>query len=176
MIVSEERYLAHYGIPGMKWGKRKAMPVSATRSNFDRRKEAYKMAKKQYNKDFNSAFNKNSPFSLSKKRRESNTQRWEKTADSADALNKAQAAYKKAKKDRKQKMKSAYKEINKTSNFLEKVVYNSATRKKAAQYVVDNNMSISDAKKKANQLAVKNTTTLLATIGAATLISKRIGR
>lgn len=36
-------------------------------------------------------------------------------------------------------------------------MYNSATRKKAAKYVVDNNMSMKEARKKANKQALRNT-------------------
>lgn len=192
MIVTEERYLAHYGVLGMKWGKRKAARYEKTASKIEERigkkkskegilniRDGMQLTKSAHLRSKAKDLKSNKKVSLRESNKNAKTARIKATKEAKEynKLTKSKKELdKKAKKDRKQKMKSAYKEINKTSNFLEKVVYNSATRKKAAQYVVDNNMSISDAKKKANQLAVKNTTTLLATIGAATLISKRIGR
>lgn len=55
-------------------------------------------------------------------------------------------------------------------------MYNNATRKLAAKYVVDKNMSVSDAKKKANKAAIRNAAIFLGAYGAvnaATLIKNR---
>ncbi len=45
-----ENYLIHYGVKGMKWGRRKARPQSLTTA-----KANYRSTKKQYRKDFNKA-------------------------------------------------------------------------------------------------------------------------
>ena len=82
---------------------------------------------------------------------------------------KAQAeanAKREAKTARKQSIKNTYNEIQKGASKKEKFLYNNATRKKAAKYVVDNNMSIADAKKKANKVAIRNTAILLGAYGA----------
>lgn len=53
MIVSEEQYLAHYGVKGMKWGVRKAIDKvgSKIKSN--------KQAKKEYNQKLKNIANRN---------------------------------------------------------------------------------------------------------------------
>ena len=58
-------------------------------------------------------------------------------------------------------------EYNQTVKTGRKMLYNSATRKQAAKYVVNNNMPVSEAKKKAQGEALKNTAALLAIYGGA---------
>ena len=70
--------------------------------------------------------------------------------------------YQQKKQERKQKIKKVYNDMNKKASIGEKMLYNSATRKKAAKYVVNNNMSVSEAKKKAQGEALKNTAAFLA--------------
>ena len=49
--------LMHYGVPGMKWGRRKAqLPISSTRRRVDSTKAAYKSAKKAYSKSYDNAY------------------------------------------------------------------------------------------------------------------------
>ncbi len=48
-------------------------------------------------------------------------------------------------------------------------MYNNATRKKAAKYVVDNDMSVAEATKKAKGDAWRNTAAFMAAYGAVTL-------
>ena len=50
-------------------------------------------------------------------------------------------------------------------------MYNESTRKKAAKYVVDHNMPIAEAKKKAKKEALRNTAVLLAVYGGAHVAS-----
>ena len=45
--------LMHYGVPGMKWGHRKAAPTTSV----DRAKANYRAARKTYNRSFNKAAN-----------------------------------------------------------------------------------------------------------------------
>ena len=73
---------------------------------------------------------------------------------------------KQVKNERKQNIKNTYNDIQKNASRGEKLLYNDETRRKAAKYVVDNNMSISDAKKKANKAAIRNTAIVLGTYGA----------
>ena len=93
--------LKHYGVPGMKWGHRKAQTeVGAAR-------KAYRQANREYTKSFNKAYNRSaaalSPF---KKHRQANDARWQDAVDKAEAANKAKATLKKAKATAKAKVKA----------------------------------------------------------------------
>lgn len=89
--------LQHYGVKGMKWGVRKARKEYA---ELDRRKAAYKKAKKEYSKAYNQAsgIRNFGSFSPIKKHRDASQKRWEKALNKADALNTAKKAYKDQKK------------------------------------------------------------------------------
>lgn len=93
--MNQNDELYHYGVPGMKWGRRRAIVTSSGSSNVARARTAYKSAKKQYNKDFNDAYNKSigaySPF---KKHRQASADRWKKANTSAEKMNKAKSDYK----------------------------------------------------------------------------------
>ena len=160
--------LYHYGVKGMKWGHRKRIdtPVGQARAT-------YKQAKKDYNKSFNTAYKYSrrhpiSQFTNAKRKVESDTLYTDAYNKAVD-YNKAKTAYKQAKKDRKAAIKSTYDQITKDASFAEKFNYNNATRKAAAKYVVDNNMSMSEAKQKANKEAMRNTAVLVAAYGAYTM-------
>lgn len=84
-------------------------------------------------------------------------------------MNRASKNYKQAKRERKQQIKSTYKSIQKSTSIGEKLIYNNATRKKAAKYVVDNNMTMSDATRRARSDANRNTALFVAAYGTATL-------
>ena len=89
-----------------------------------------------------------------------------------DQLNSAKSAYKSAKRERKNAIKDTYKGINKNTSFYGKVMFDDATRKRAAKYVVDNDMSVSEATAKAKGDAVRNTAILLAAYGAVSVASR----
>lgn len=167
--------LMHYGVPGMRWGHRKALPISSQRARYDAAKQQYKADKKAYSKSFNKAYSYSSRHPISqyvgKKQKAESGKRWDDAYDKATQLNKSKSAMKKAKKDRKQSMKSAYYDIKKSESIKEKLIYGGSSRKKAAKYVVDNNMSISDAKKKANKEAIRNSAIILGTYGAIKVAS-----
>lgn len=163
--------LYHHGVKGMKWGvRKKQLPTSSMRKNVDSAKAEYKSAKKAYNKSFNKAYNRQAAaFSPSKKQRQRNEERWGKVYDDANKLDSAKTAYKNAKRERKTAIRNTHRDITKNSSLGEKLIYNDATRKKAAKYVVDNNMSVAEATKKAKGDAWRNTAGFLAAYGAVTL-------
>lgn len=164
--------LYHFGVKGMKWGHRKSLPTSSLRNQVDSAKTTYKNAKKAFNKSFNDAYkHRAEAYSFSKERRKANDARWAKTQVDANKLNSAKADYKKAKIERKQKIKNTYKSLNKSASLGEKLTYNNATRKKAAKYVVDNGMTVEQAKSRANKDAIRNTGAILAAYGTVAVAS-----
>lgn len=170
MIINEDDYLEHFGVKGMKWGVRKQKVLNA--------KSEYKKARKAYNKSFNKAYNYsgNHPVSqfVTKKGRAKSENAWNQASSDADRYNSAKSAYKSAKRERKNAIKDTYKGINKNTSFYEKVMFDNATRKRAAKYVVDNDMSVSEATAKAKGDAVRNTAILLAACGSIRVAGKII--
>lgn len=98
--------LMHYGVKGMKWGRRKA-PTSVGNA-----RAAYKSAKKAYNKSFNKAYNYSGRHAIgqyiNKDKRAESDRRWNDAADKAAALRTAKANYKKTKIDYKRSKVAAY--------------------------------------------------------------------
>ena len=170
---SDELY--HYGIPGMRWGHRKARPLSAERSRYLNAKSQYKADNKAYSKSFNKAYSYSNRHPISqyvgKKQKAESNRLWEDAYDKATQVSKSKSAMKQVKNERKQNIKNTYNDIQKNTSRGEKLLYNDATRRKAAKYVVDNNMSISDAKKKANKEAIRNSAIILGTCGAIKVAS-----
>lgn len=170
--ASDTNELYHHGVKGMKWGHRKTLPTSSLRNQVDSTKTTYKNAKKAYNKSFNDAYkHRAEAYSFSKERRKANDARWAKTLVDANKLDSAKTDYKKAKSERKQKIKDTYKSLNKSASLGEKLTYNNATRKKAAKYVVDNGMTVEQAKSRANKDAIRNTGAILAAYGTVAAVS-----
>ena len=166
-----EDELYHYGVPGMKWGVRKKQyGESDISSNYKKAKAAYKTAKKDYNDAFNKYYNKShQAYSLSKKKRAANDERFADAINKANTLTEAKKSYKTAKETRQQAIKTTSEDIRKQASFEEKLVYNSATRERAAKYVVDNNMTVADATKKAKTDAWRNTAAFVAGFAAVSI-------
>lgn len=168
-VNNDELY--HYGVKGMKWGVRKKLPTSDIRNTYDRTKKEKKAANRAYSKAFNKA-SANPLNSVTKK----GDKLWNDAYDKAEAANRADAAYKKAKAERKQQIVKTTNELRKNATRADKLVYNDATRKLAAKYVVDNDMSIEEATKKAKGDAWRNTAVFVGAYGAiavATLYANR---
>lgn len=93
------------------------------------------------------------------------------TSSLRNQVDSAKTDYKKAKSERKQQIKNTYKSLNKNASLGEKLTYNNATRKKAAKYVVDNGMTVEQAKSRANKDAIRNTGAMLAAYGTVAAVS-----
>ena len=95
--------LMHYGVPGMKWGHKKARPLSADRSRYVNAKSRYKADNKAYNKSFNKAYSYSSRHPISqyvgKKQKAESGKRWDDAYDKAVQANKSKSAMKQAKKE-----------------------------------------------------------------------------
>jgi hypothetical protein len=176
---SDDGELYHYGVKGMRWGHRKAsqpqLSTSRIREKYDSAKSDYKNAKKEYNRAFNKSYNYTNRHPIgqfvSKKISAESDKRWEDAVNKADNLRTKKSEYKQIKSERKKAIKSTYKDMQKKASFGEKFMYNDATRKKAAKYVVDNDMSMAEASKRAKSDAKKNTAIILAAYGAVTVSS-----
>lgn len=178
-ILTSDGELMHYGVPGMKWGRRKATKLSRsdTRKRYDSARSDYVQAKKAYNRSFNKAYkySQRHPISqfVGKKSKNESDRRWDQAFNDAQTMNKAKTQYKQAKRSRKAQLQKTLDKVNKNTSFGERMVYNNATRIKAAKYMVDNNMSMKDAKKKANKEAVRNTALILAACGGYAVYKAR---
>ena len=142
--------LCHYGVKGMKWGRRKS--YSESYNSVRNAKAAYKTVHKTYKKDFRAA-----ALSPIKKHRAANDARWEKASNSAEASRKAKQAYKDAKRANREAISKAQSKLFDQSSAGEKFMFNEATRRKAAKYIVNNNMTVDEAYKKAKGAALRNT-------------------
>ena len=98
--------LMHYGVKGMKWGRRKA-PTSVSNA-----KAAYKSAKKAYNKSYYSAYGYSQRHAIgqyvNKKKKAESIRRWDDALNKAATLREAKANYKKTKADYKRSKVSDY--------------------------------------------------------------------
>ena len=91
-----ENELQHHGVKGMKWGVRKATKTNQA-TDLAQKKTALVKAKKAYNKSYRKADTlRLQAFSLSKKRRQANSDRWDDVFRKAEELATAKAEYKKA--------------------------------------------------------------------------------
>ena len=174
--------LYHFGVKGMKWGHRKALPKSDLRNRYDRARAEKKAAYKEYSKSYNYAYNRSAnpiPLALTKKGRAKTDAAWKNTYDAANKTIAATDKFKAVKKERKQALKDAYKDVNKNTSLATKAfVMNKNSRKAVAKYMVDNNMSMTDAKKKVNKEIVRDTAILLGVSGglsvATLMLEKKI--
>lgn len=179
MLYREKDYLAHYGVKGMRWGHRKQYKDSvrsARQRMYDRQDKAENWHENKvmsinnkYKQYGNNLTGKNARMDRKTKKAYSN-EHDKATKQFKSDKKQAKTVYKQSEANRKQAIKSTYREMRENATTKEKLLYNNATRKLAAKYVVNNNMSVSDAKKAANKVAIRNTALILGAYGATTMV------
>ena len=166
-----ENYLAHYGIPGLRWGVRKYRDASGNYTA---------SGKARYVKDKVAAIQRDiDSFKGIKNGVKTKTGKQVLTRkDVDDAVSGLESSKRRreAKFSRKYDIAKARQDIDRQTGTLKKLVYNSRTRDLAARYVVDRNMTISDATKKAEGAAWRNSVAFVGLYGAAALISLKAFR
>lgn len=83
-----------------------------------------------------------------------------------DDKRKAKIQYKSNLEKVKTDYKTNYKKLKRDDSAADKLLFNKATRKKAAQYMTENKMSMTEARKKAHKEAIRNTAITLGVIGS----------
>lgn len=131
-MVIPESYLMHHGVKGQKWGVRRYQNPDGTLTAAGRKRygseevyekaTAYKNAKKTYDKSWDNYYSKSlSAYSLNKKKREANDQRFQKALSDYGKAETAKKDYKNAKTDhRKEAVKKYQTEYNKHNSAQEK--------------------------------------------------------
>lgn len=177
-------YLEHHGIKGQRWGVRRYQSEDGTLTTAGKKRygivgESNKvMDKLKKTNGINPNDNNKSPWM---------------TVTKTDGVEKKSAAtreYLAKQKDirkgtgdkylkkaiRKNKLNDAYETVKSGATRMERFVYNDATRKKAAKYMVDNNMTLEEANKKAKAAAWRNSAIALVASVGATAISYKLNK
>lgn len=191
-----EDYLMHYGVKGMKWGHRKSraelekeagtfrasngMKVAPSKNAYVRtmrKVAANRGVEKLSNATYRSDVKRKHADTLTN--RENAVKGEKQMRKESQALREYNAHIKDLKKGtgskhldkavRKNKIDDAYEKVQTSSKRLDRALFSDATRKKAAKYMVDNNMSMKEANKKAKKVAVRNSAVLLGAYGALTM-------
>lgn len=189
-------YLMHYGVKGMKWGHRKSRAElekqagTFTASNGMKvapSKNAYvrTMRKVAANRGVENLSSASYRASVKKRHADTLTNREhavkgeKQIRKESQAIREYNAHIKDLKKGtgtkhldkavRKNKIDDVYEKVQTSSKRLDRALFSDATRKKAAKYMVDNNMSMKDANRKAKKVAVRNTALMLGAYGAMTM-------
>lgn len=193
-------YLMHYGVKGMKWGHRKSraelekqagtftasngMKVAPSKNAYVRtmrKVAANRGVEKLSSASYRAGIKKRNADTLSN--REQFVKGEKQIRKESQALREYNAHIKDLKKGtgtknldkavRKNKVDDAYEKVQSASTRMDRALWSDATRKKAAKYMVDNNMSMKDANKKAKKVAIRNTAIFLGAYGAMSYAQMR---
>lgn len=173
----EQNELYHYGVLGMKWGHRKAYKVALANAKLAYKNRNSSIQKKYDMTEANIEKKYKRGQTLSKKdlnretiaSNKAESDRAKSKAIYKDEIRKAKNDYKSNVAKTKTEYKYNYKQLKQNDTVADRLIFNTATRKKAAQYMTENKMSMAEARKKAHKDAVKNTATALAIIGGVSL-------
>lgn len=180
-------HLEHHGIKGQKWGVRRfenknGTLTTAGKMRYGEKSDAYnarssaktalRSATKEYNKSFDKAYANSSRIGahITKKGRENNEKLWSDFVDKSKAYDSKKAEYKNAKKAYKEEYKKNLKSIDEKSTFKDRLMYNEATRARAAKIMTKyKGISMAEANAQAKKEANRNTAAVLTVFGLVTL-------
>lgn len=143
-FISEDE-LYHYGVKGMKWGVRRYQNPDGSLTNSGKK---HRFNDKQSYIDRKTA----------------------KLQNDIDSKKKQKAKLE-AKLSRKWDIRATANKLENEASLKDRILYNSGTRTKAAKYIVDNNMPVAEATKKAKNEALRNAAILCTAYGAITVAS-----
>lgn len=180
--------LYHYGILGMRWGHRRSEYRQAVINAKQRYRNRNSAIQKRYDiaeANIESKYKRGQLLSKKDQARENHVDTlarrdWARSkATYKNDRRIAKSNYKANVAKDKQQYKANYKKLKENDNAADKLIFNTATRKKAAKYMTFDKMSMSDARKRAHKDAIRNTA-IIAGIGAAQIgaqyIKNRIAR
>lgn len=179
-----DEYLEHHGIKGQRWGVRRFQNADGSLTskgksrygeesdlskNVKSTRSEKRAANKEFNKSFNKAYNKSSNVinHLTKKGRQGLDDAWEDAQNKAENYRSKNQAYKDSKKAFKEQYQQNLKETREKATVKDKVIYNDATRKRAAKLMTKyKDMDYNKATEAAKKEAKRNTAIVLAAYGA----------
>ena len=180
-------HLEHHGIKGQKWGVRRfenknGTLTTAGKMRYGEKSDAYnarssaktalRSATKDYNKSFDKAYANSSRIGahITKKGRENNEKLWTDFVNKSKEYDSKKAEYKNAKKAYKEEYKKNLKSIDEKSTFKDRLMYNEATRVRAAKIMTKyKDISMAEANAQAKKEANRNTAAVLTVFGLVTL-------